>query len=526
MKKTIMHYGKRIVAVLTAIMLLVFLVPEEAVAATYVGSGILSNNIHDHAYDNSAIVSNSYLINNGNGTLTRLENFGDVFLVEKYNQAFKLLGQGTLPYELPYFGGFYAGAFYNYLLFGQPNSEKNNQKEVIRIVRYSKDWVRLGSFSLSCINTSMPFTGCNTSFSEYGNLLYIRCGHTDYQGVQSTINITYDNNTGVVTDLLTGDGTSFTGVIPGTQATYIDATSGVVTVCDDVSASPACISMSAYMRPAGPAQYAGNCQYATALGDVGSLYKGTPVVTLGGFAVNTQYAIAVGTTTPMDGTSSSRNVFVMATPFAKFQRGSVEIKYLTGFAYDSMTCSTPYLVNLGNNTYMVLWEQKNGYSDMGKVYYAMIDAAGNRVGDVKNVDGCLSDCQPIVVGTNIVWYTTDASKLRFYTIPIQSGTTTGGTTISATSILNGIDYSAVYDYNYYINAYPDVRLLYTGKPDAALYHFVTQGMKAGRQGCANFSPFAYKNRYADLRAVYGENIEAYYYHFMNFGYTERRNGRP
>lgn len=505
--------------------LLLFLsIPAYSSAAKQKGSGLMSNNIHDHAYEGNAKVANSYLVQNPDGTLTRLENFGNVFLTECYSGAFKLLTQGALFYELPYFGGFYAGANYNYFIFGQANSTKNANTEVIRIVRYTKNWVRVGSASLTNCNTTMPFTGCNTSFAEFGNLLYIRCGHTEYSGQQSTMTMTYDNSTNAFIDLQCAGGNGSTGANYNTAATYIGTANGRVTVCDDLNGKPAGVRMSTYGILSGIKQYAGNCWTMNALGDNGSLYKGTPFLSVGGMAVNTQYAIAVGTTTPMDGTSGSRNVFVATTPYGNFSSGAGQIKYLTGFAYDAKSCSTPYLIEVGGY-YMVLWEEKNGYSDMEKVYYAMIDYKGDRVGDVKSVDGCLSDCTPIVYGNQVVWYTTNGREMMFYSIPLSGAMATTGTTVQPASVYGGVDYSYVYDYNYYVNAYPDIKMLYSSNPAGALAHFATVGIYEGRQGCENFNVYAYANRYPDLRNFYGINIVGYYQHFINYGYREGRSGR-
>ena len=73
---------------------------EPVFSAEHTGSNIISNNIHDHDYSGTAKVSNSYLVPNSNGTFTRVENYGDVILVETYNSAFKCINQATIPFEL------------------------------------------------------------------------------------------------------------------------------------------------------------------------------------------------------------------------------------------------------------------------------------------------------------------------------------------------------------------------------------------------------------------------------------------
>ena len=94
-----------------------------------------------------------------------------------------------------------------------------------------------------------------------------------------------------------------------------------------------------------------------------------------------------------------------------------------------------------------------------------------------------------------------------------------------TSIYGGIDYSAVYDYSYYISKYPDLKNAFGSDKTKALQHFVNFGMKEGRQASADFNVYYYKNRYADLRKAYGTDLKKYYTHYMNYGKKEGRDGK-
>lgn len=91
-----------------------------------------------------------------------------------------------------------------------------------------------------------------------------------------------------------------------------------------------------------------------------------------------------------------------------------------------------------------------------------------------------------------------------------------------TAIYNGIDYSAVYDYNYYITKYPDVKKAFNGDPAKTLAHFVNYGMKEGRQAISTFNVASYAYRYYDLRKVYKNNLVKYYLHYINYGKKEGR----
>ena len=56
---------------------------------------------------------------------------------------------------------------------------------------------------------------------------------------------------------------------------------------------------------------------------------------------------------------------------------------------------------------------------------------------------------------------------------------------SGITVYNGIDYSSVYDFDYYVARYPDIAYYFAGDPQGALAHFVTFGISEGRQGREN-----------------------------------------
>lgn len=86
----------------------------------------------------------------------------------------------------------------------------------------------------------------------------------------------------------------------------------------------------------------------------------------------------------------------------------------------------------------------------------------------------------------------------------------------------GLEFKQVYNFNYYIEKYPDIKLAFGNDPEKALEHFVKHGMEEGRSGNADFNVHAYKNNYSDLRAAFGDNLEKYYIHYLRYGIEEGR----
>ncbi|SFG04132.1 N-acetylmuramoyl-L-alanine amidase [Lachnospiraceae bacterium C7] len=127
-----------------------------------------------------------------------------------------------------------------------------------------------------------------------------------------------------------------------------------------------------------------------------------------------------------------------------------------------------------------------------------------------------------------VAYKNDLSK--YYMHYINYGYREGRTTTNCPEILkpitqyNGVDYSLVYDYDYYITHNNDVKNAFGGDDIKVLEHFINYGMNEGRQAKETFNVQTYKNNYGDLRAAYGNDNKKYYMHYINYGYRENRKG--
>lgn len=92
------------------------------------------------------------------------------------------------------------------------------------------------------------------------------------------------------------------------------------------------------------------------------------------------------------------------------------------------------------------------------------------------------------------------------------------------AIYKGVDYSSIFDLNYYMNKYPDLVQAFGNDYDKYIEHFVNHGMKEGRQASETFNVQYYRNKYSDLNSHWGNNWEEYYKHFLNHGIQEGRQG--
>lgn len=92
------------------------------------------------------------------------------------------------------------------------------------------------------------------------------------------------------------------------------------------------------------------------------------------------------------------------------------------------------------------------------------------------------------------------------------------------TVYKGMDYSPVFDADYYISHYDDAAkyVKEKGSKNAALEHFVLWGMKQGRCGNDSFDPVMYRALYSDVREAYGDLWGRYYIHYIRNGRNEGR----
>ena len=165
MKNRVFH---RFLSALCALVLSLTLLP----AARAAGAPAQTSNINKQDYTSyAASTVKSYLYANSSGGLTRVEYDGRYVIVEDYDSSFQMTNSRTVPTELSLWGGFYAGSDANYLIFGQNNPQQSNSTEVIRVVKYSKDWQRLAQTSVKGANTIAPFDAGSLRCAEYGGYL-------------------------------------------------------------------------------------------------------------------------------------------------------------------------------------------------------------------------------------------------------------------------------------------------------------------------------------------------------------------
>lgn len=71
------------------------------------------------------------------------------FIIETYSGDFKLLSSKALPVDDGFiWGGFFCGENANFVFLGKNNPDMDETVEVVRVIKYGKDWQRLGQAGL------------------------------------------------------------------------------------------------------------------------------------------------------------------------------------------------------------------------------------------------------------------------------------------------------------------------------------------------------------------------------------------
>ncbi|WP_167956533.1 leucine-rich repeat protein [Anaerosporobacter faecicola] len=405
------------------IILISILLPMDTLKAERAATegGTTSNNKSNQNYSTWSSPMYSNLYENEDHTLTRVECIDDKIIYENYDKNYKLLKKDTIKKELSLYGGFYSGKDANYFVFGQTNSKQSKTCEVIRVVKYSKDWKRIASCSLKDCNTTVPFDAGSLRFAESGDMLYIRTSHEMYKssdGYNHQANLTFSVNTDTmeITDSYSIVMNIGYGYVSHSFNQFIQVNGKELLAVDHGDAYPRSIALIKYEKSAGETTFTGKCSSIDLLEFPGSIGANATGGSVGGFEVSSSSYLVVGN---YDNTSASvRNVFLSVTPQGTLTDGNTKLLYLTKYKKNSKArVSTPQLVKITDDSFMVLWEVTNTDTYQQEVNYVIVNGKGETVTKVGSMTGNLSDCQPIVYNDKVTWYFTNDSTPVFCTVP-------------------------------------------------------------------------------------------------------------
>ena len=388
-------------------------------------SGRTTDNASDNHYNTWSSVTNSYLVQNSDGTLTRLENTSSGIVVENYSaDGNKLISQRTISKELNLFGGFYSGKDYNYLVFGQNNTAESDNKEVVRVVKYTKSWSKVNSCSISGVNTTKPFSAGSLRMEEAGGKLYVYTCHemyADSDGINHQANMlfTIDESSMSLTDSMYDVSNLTDGYVSHSFNQFIKADeSGKYIYRVDHSESSNYFMNGSYLSVNGITltKYKADGK-STAVSvsipvkfDMNkSNYTGASI---GGFELGSGNCL-IAYAKDVSSSCKTRNVYISVTD--ELFNGTQNIA-LTNYGTSSkVTCRTPQLIKINDNLFLVMWEEYNSSTGKTATKTMTVDSNGKTVTKAISHSFGLSDCQPIVCSDGMVkWYVTNNSAPTLY----------------------------------------------------------------------------------------------------------------
>lgn len=414
---------KKQLTALCLVLALIFATGMVAPVALAAGSPAETSNINDQNYTVRATPISSHLVDNGDGTFTRVEYTGEYVTVETYDSDLAFVDGFSIEMELPIFGGFHFGEEYNFLIFGQENPNEDDTAEVVRVVSYTKDWERVGAASLFGANTYIPFDAGSLRCAEYNGYLYIRTAHEMYMSddgyhhqANMTLNVRISDM--VITDSFYDVMNVNYGYVSHSFNQFIAVDGTDLLAVDHGDAYPRSVVLIKYGTAAGGDTFTGRCTYVNVLPIAGSTGANATGVSVGGFEISdSAYLIAGNTVSHGDDYSASgqRNIFITATSKENFTSDGTTVHYLTSYTEDDgISLSTPHFFKVEDNKYAILWTESG--SETSILRYAFVDGSGELLSEVYTAAGVLSDCQPIVSGGKLIWYVTSASAPAFFTI--------------------------------------------------------------------------------------------------------------
>ena len=388
-------------------------------------SGRATDNASDNHYNTWSSVTNSYLVQNSDGTLTRLENTSSGIVVENYSaDGKKLISQRTISKELNLFGGFYSGKDYNYLVFGQNNTAESDSKEVVRVVKYTKSWSKVNSCSISGVKTTKPFSAGSLRMEESGGKLYVYTCHemyADSDGIHHQANMlfTIDESSMTLTDSMYDVSNLTDGYVSHSFNQFIKADEGGKYIYRvDHSESSNYMMNGSYLSVNGITltKYKADGK-STAVSvsipvkfDINkSNYTGSSI---GGFELGSGNCL-IAYAKDVSSSCKTRNVYISVTD--ELFNGTQNIA-LTNYGTSSkVTCRTPQLIKINDNLFLVMWEEYNSSTGKTTTKTMTVDSNGKTVTKAISHSFGLSDCQPVVCSDGMVkWYVTNNSAPTLY----------------------------------------------------------------------------------------------------------------
>ncbi len=381
----------------------------------------------------NSLQQKSYLVSTSSGYMRVFQDDKKV-RIENYDKNFNLKSKKSITMELSIWGGFFAGKDAYYLVQGKNNTAEKDSAEIIRVIKYSKEWKKLGTAKITG-NPNLfggevryPFDyGC-VNMTECNGNLYIVTGHEGYvddiygQGHQGFLMIEVNQSTmkGKIVECDLWH--SFAQYIKnkGNDLYILEQSEG--SRCTQLSK---CTVDNQERKSISVLNYGGDRTSAWAIPCYASV---------DGMELSKNNVLCLGTSIKQSNydkvtENTPHNIYLTVTPMSDFTEKGTKVKWLTSYTKGGKSFLGAKITKINDNRFMVSWEvadnegtakttdSLSGY----KLYYVFVDGNGDKISEVFSARAPISECQPIVNGSKVVYYASSSNMINFYSINTKTG---------------------------------------------------------------------------------------------------------
>lgn len=396
-----------------------------------------------------------------NGGLVRIENKKNEkntkkskIIASRYDKKGNLISRKEIIYQGEKFGGFFRGEEYNYLIFGNDNKEQNDKKEVIRIIKYDRDFNELGKLPIFGAFTKEPFGAGSLRCGEIGNVILVHTARGRFDGHQSSLTIGFNEDSMTI---LNGDdlGAFQRNHVSHSFNQFVMTEGDEFITVDHGDGFPRGISanwLNTTTLKLVPSTFKEGGFYTIESKMFSPIKKKTilPV-----FGEGNQTGVSIGSTVNMGTkvlvgvnrvdyskvksfnsyTIKGKDVYKRDIVLYSLDKNTLEVtenKY-TDYTKDKNTTYTaPKMVKLDDTRVMLIWNKLNitldkqdgqivEINDKGSVLqYMIVDENGNKLSDIKTEKNMIvTDEAPILFDGKVVWTQYRSGRLLLNTIPLE-----------------------------------------------------------------------------------------------------------
>lgn len=428
-----MKASKRIIAVILTICVFGLFIPTGRLIADDAPTTVYPRTVANY---NSRLKDNSYLTTTSIGYM-RVYYDGTKVGIENYDSDLNIISTKTVETELSVQGGFYKGNDAYYIVEGENNTAEDDDAEVIRVIKYDFDWNRQGAASITGHpwlfggEVRYPFDAGNVNFAEYDDTLYIVTGHEGY--VDSAVGQGHQGFLMIAVDESTMDGSIVECDLWHSFAQYIRAEGSDLYILEQ-SDGNRCTQLSLYN--ADNKDWDGSFSVLDYGGTHTSAWAIACYASVDGLELSDNNVLGIGTSIDQSlydtvTYDTSHNIYLTVTPKSDMSQEATTVKWLTDYKDDGKTFTNVKLTKINGNRFLVTWGEWDGEiheatdtNDLFSGYtmhYVFIDENGNKLTQEYTASGLISDCQPIMNGSDVVFFTSNSGTLNFYTIDANSG---------------------------------------------------------------------------------------------------------